>query len=169
MRPKFQPFTRYVDGKGGKLRLERFCITLEDSDRTQDIVGFRSKVVSRRHAVIELQPDGTWWLQDVGSRGGTFLNNVRLSESCVTSELHALREGDLVQLGVDFTEETDDEKFGAVQMTVHFTGPVENWRLDLGSPPDTPVSIIAQRGGLEDSDMEDYGPGERRRTLAPRV
>lgn len=152
MRPKFQPFTRYVDGKGGKLHLERFRTDLEDSARTKDIVGFKSKVISRRHAVIELQPDGTWWLQDVGSRGGTFLNNVRLSESCVTSKLHALRDGDLVQLGVDFTEETDDEKFGAVQMTVHFTDPAENWRLGPGRPPDSPSSIKAQRGWIEEPD-----------------
>jgi general secretion pathway protein E len=48
--------------------------------------------VSRRHCVVEPGPDGSWQIKDLGSRNGTRVNGVRISE-------HRLENGDTVQVG----------------------------------------------------------------------
>lgn len=62
---------------------------------------FKSKVVSRTHAQLNVR-SGTWFVQDVGSSSGTFLNQHRLSPACQSSKPVALEDGDVLQLGVDF-------------------------------------------------------------------
>ncbi|WP_370409718.1 FHA domain-containing protein [Streptomyces fradiae] len=42
--------------------------------------------VSRRHAELRAAPDGTYWIQDLGSHNGTFLNGRRVAEARVTAE-----------------------------------------------------------------------------------
>ncbi|OLT14819.1 hypothetical protein BJF78_17420 [Pseudonocardia sp. CNS-139] len=42
-------------------------------------------LVSRRHAVLELRPDGGWELLDLGSGNGTFLNGTRVQRARVTA------------------------------------------------------------------------------------
>lgn len=49
--------------------------------------------VSRRHATIHVQGEREFWLVDLGSRNGTYLNGRRVSQPT------RLREGDLVQIG----------------------------------------------------------------------
>jgi E3 ubiquitin-protein ligase DMA1/2 len=72
------------------------------SDRdTGNPVGFKSKVVSRRHCEF-MWNGGTWWVKDVGSSSGTFLNSVRLSSPNSESRPHQCHDGDIVQLGMDF-------------------------------------------------------------------
>ncbi len=41
-------------------------------------------LVSRRHAVLERRPDGTWELADLGSGNGTFVNGSRRSRATIT-------------------------------------------------------------------------------------
>jgi len=62
---------------------------------------FRSKVVSRNHAKMWLS-SGQWYLQDVGSSSGTFLNHIRLSPPNVESTPFPIKDGDIIQLGIDF-------------------------------------------------------------------
>lgn len=62
---------------------------------------FKSKVVSRSHAQLTVQ-DGQWFIQDVKSSSGTFLNHVRLSAASQQSQPYALKDGDILQLGMDF-------------------------------------------------------------------
>lgn len=64
-------------------------------------VGFRSKVVSRRHCEFSFI-NNQWHIKDIGSSSGTFLNNVRLSPPSMPSRLYPIRDGDIIQLGVDF-------------------------------------------------------------------
>ncbi|KAK2801514.1 hypothetical protein FQN50_007730 [Emmonsiellopsis sp. PD_5] len=64
-------------------------------------VGFKSKVVSRRHCEFSFV-NGQWHIRDVGSSSGTFLNHMRLSQPNMTSRLYAVRDGDILQLGIDF-------------------------------------------------------------------
>jgi pSer/pThr/pTyr-binding forkhead associated (FHA) protein len=64
-------------------------------------IGFKSKVVSRRHCEFCFV-DGQWHVKDVGSSSGTFLNRMRLSQPNMVSRLYAVRDGDIVQLGIDF-------------------------------------------------------------------
>lgn len=64
-------------------------------------VGFKSKVVSRRHCEFWCK-DGQWWIKDVKSSSGTFLNHIRLSQPGVESKPYKVGDGDVVQLGIDF-------------------------------------------------------------------
>jgi hypothetical protein len=48
--------------------------------------------VSRRHARIDMRPDGTFVLTDLGSGNGTFVNDKRVRE-------HTLASGDRVRIG----------------------------------------------------------------------
>ncbi|MGW2017913.1 FHA domain-containing protein [Streptomyces sp. NPDC001927] len=43
-------------------------------------------VVSRRHAELRAHPDGTYWIQDLGSHNGTFLNGAPVVEARVTPD-----------------------------------------------------------------------------------
>ncbi|KAL2815155.1 hypothetical protein BJX63DRAFT_170811 [Aspergillus granulosus] len=64
-------------------------------------VGFKSKVVSRKHCEF-VYSNGTWHIKDVGSSSGTFLNHMRLSQPNMPSRLYPIKDGDIVQLGIDF-------------------------------------------------------------------
>jgi pSer/pThr/pTyr-binding forkhead associated (FHA) protein len=64
-------------------------------------VGFKSKVVSRKHCEFIYQ-NGQWHIKDVGSSSGTFLNHMRLSQPGMPSRLYTIKDGDIVQLGIDF-------------------------------------------------------------------
>jgi hypothetical protein len=64
-------------------------------------IGFKSKVVSRKHCEFSYA-DGTWHIKDVASSSGTFLNHIRLSQPNVESRLYPVKDGDIVQLGIDF-------------------------------------------------------------------
>lgn len=66
-------------------------------------VGFKSKVVSRRHCEFWYNSQQTqWYVRDVKSSSGTFLNHVRLSPPGQESRPYAVNDGDVVQLGIDF-------------------------------------------------------------------
>jgi pSer/pThr/pTyr-binding forkhead associated (FHA) protein len=64
-------------------------------------VGFKSKVVSRRHCEFWYE-DGKWYIKDVKSSSGTFLNHIRLSPPGTESKPYPVNDGDIVQLGIDF-------------------------------------------------------------------
>ncbi|KAH7037925.1 SMAD/FHA domain-containing protein [Microdochium trichocladiopsis] len=64
-------------------------------------VGFKSKVVSRRHCEFWYE-DSKWYIKDVKSSSGTFLNHIRLSAPGTESKPYPLNDGDIVQLGIDF-------------------------------------------------------------------
>lgn len=62
-------------------------------DLDNDLV-FVDPTVSGRHAVVN-QRDGAWWVEDLGSTNGTFVNGRR-----VAPEAPAIaRSGDVIQLG----------------------------------------------------------------------
>ncbi|UPX15088.1 uncharacterized protein EKO05_0005551 [Ascochyta rabiei] len=64
-------------------------------------IGFKSKVVSRKHCELWCK-DGSWYIKDVKSSSGTFLNHIRLSQPNVESKPFRIKDGDIVQLGIDF-------------------------------------------------------------------
>ena len=64
-------------------------------------VGFKSKVVSRRHCEFWCS-QGQWYIKDVKSSSGTFLNHIRLSQPSAESKPFPVQDGDVVQLGIDF-------------------------------------------------------------------
>ncbi|OTA55112.1 hypothetical protein K449DRAFT_319039, partial [Hypoxylon sp. EC38] len=68
---------------------------------TVEPVGFKTKVVSRRHCEFWVE-DGKWYMRDVKSSSGTFLNKVRLSNPGTESRPFLVNDGDIVQLGINF-------------------------------------------------------------------
>ncbi|KAJ3267469.1 hypothetical protein HK104_005867, partial [Borealophlyctis nickersoniae] len=70
-------------------------------------VWFVSKVVSRNHAEMWAK-DGLVYIKDIGSSSGTFLNKMRLSPSGKESRPYPLKDGDLLQFGVDFKGKPED-------------------------------------------------------------
>ncbi|KAK6350130.1 hypothetical protein TWF696_006376 [Orbilia brochopaga] len=92
----FAPMERAMKSPSDVVKVGRF------SDRDNgNPVGFKSKVVSRRHCEF-WWTDGSWYMKDVGSSSGTFLNHVRLSHPNTESKPYAVHDGDVVQLGIDF-------------------------------------------------------------------
>jgi ABC transport system ATP-binding/permease protein len=71
-----------LPGSGGSLLI----------GREQDQGQWNSPQISRRHALIEGQPDGTHLLRDLNSTNGTYVNGQRVA-------VHTLRAGDVVQAG----------------------------------------------------------------------
>jgi pSer/pThr/pTyr-binding forkhead associated (FHA) protein len=102
--------------KGREILLSDTSITigrLQDSD-----VSLADRLVSRRHAVIQKER-GQWMIRDAGSRNGTFVNGKRISDP------HILRDGDEIQIGLDFKAVyVDPEATGALvtDALVHGTG-----------------------------------------------
>ncbi|KAI8924060.1 hypothetical protein BC831DRAFT_465298 [Entophlyctis helioformis] len=84
-------------------------------------VWFKSKVVSRTHAEIWLK-DGQVYLKDIGSSSGTFLNKMRLSPAGKLSRPYPIRQGDVIQLGVDYQGRSEDI-YKAVEMKVEIEHP----------------------------------------------
>ncbi|KAI8337440.1 hypothetical protein BC941DRAFT_425269 [Chlamydoabsidia padenii] len=69
---------------------------------TSERISFKSKVVSRSHAELWMDKDRKIFIRDIGSSSGTFINRHRLSESNETSSPMELKDGDIIQLGVDY-------------------------------------------------------------------
>lgn len=80
-------------------------------------VVFKSKVVSRTHAEFYVDGNGNWFVKDLKSSSGTFLNHMRLSPAGVESSVTALQNGDVLQLGMDFRGGIEDV-FRCVKMRV---------------------------------------------------
>ncbi|KAL7416272.1 SMAD/FHA domain-containing protein, partial [Mrakia frigida] len=80
-------------------------------------VAFKSKVVSRCHAEVWAQEGGKFFVKDTKSSSGTFLNHIRLSPPSVESKPFAIKDGDVIQLGVDYQGGTE-EIYRCVKMKV---------------------------------------------------
>ncbi|KAL7266586.1 hypothetical protein RUND412_010863 [Rhizina undulata] len=95
----FPPVERVLRFKDERIKVGRYS----DRDATNPIapVGFKSKVVSRRHCEFWCE-NGQWYVKDVKSSSGTFLNHIRLSSPGLESKPFPLYDGDILQLGIDF-------------------------------------------------------------------
>ena len=71
-------------------------------------LAFRSKVVSRAHAEIWVELGGKFYVKDTKSSSGTFLNHVRLSPANTESRPCQIKDGDILQLGVDYQGGAED-------------------------------------------------------------
>lgn len=80
---------------------------------------FKSKVVSRTHALFQCNDDGQWFLKDCKSSSGTFLNHIRLSPASLESTMMPLLDGDIIQLGMDYRGGTE-EVYRCVKMRCEF-------------------------------------------------
>ncbi|KAJ5782696.1 hypothetical protein N7457_004470 [Penicillium paradoxum] len=102
----FVPVARTLPSESCVIRVGRYSerdglSTPNPTEPSDAPVGFKSKVVSRKHCEF-LYVNGQWHLKDVGSSSGTFLNHMRLSQPNMVSRLYSIKDGDIVQLGIDF-------------------------------------------------------------------
>ncbi|KAG0289787.1 hypothetical protein BGZ96_006697, partial [Linnemannia gamsii] len=89
--------------EGFVLKIGRFT----DKQALPNRVTFKSKVVSRGHAEIFTE-HGKFFIRDTKSSSGTFLNHARLSPPGVESKPTLLKDGDVIQLGVDYQGGTQE-------------------------------------------------------------
>ena len=102
----FVPMTRILPVDRSVIRVGRYserdgAPAPNPSEPSDSPIGFKSKVVSRKHCEFVYMND-QWHIKDVGSSSGTFLNHMRLSQPSMVSRLYAVKDGDIVQLGIDF-------------------------------------------------------------------
>ncbi|KAG5979539.1 hypothetical protein E4U55_005058 [Claviceps digitariae] len=103
----FPPITRTLPNGVESIRVGRYserdgqAANLPGNQPSSAPVGFKSKVVSRRHCEFWCE-DGKWFIKDVKSSSGTFLNHIRLSPPSQESKAYPVNDGDIVQLGIDF-------------------------------------------------------------------
>ncbi|KIW21570.1 hypothetical protein PV08_02150 [Exophiala spinifera] len=102
----FAPISRTLPSESSIIRVGRYSeregIPSANPTGPSDApVGFKSKVVSRKHCEFSFV-DGQWQIRDVASSSGTFLNHIRLSQPNTESRLFPIKDGDIVQLGIDF-------------------------------------------------------------------
>lgn len=80
---------------------------------------FKSKVVSRSHALLHCNEEGQWFLKDCKSSSGTFLNHIRLSLASRELAMTPVADGDIIQLGMDYRGGTE-EVYRCVKMKCEF-------------------------------------------------
>ena len=88
----FVPVARTLPSESCVIRVGRYSerdgVPLPNPTEPSDApVGFKSKVVSRKHCEF-LYVNGQWHIKDVGSSSGTFLNHMRLSQPNMVSRLY---------------------------------------------------------------------------------
>lgn len=111
---QFSPIERTLKQPDERIRVGRF--NDRDAKSPGAPVGFKSKVVSRRHCEFWCE-NGQWFVKDVKSSSGTFLNHVRLSAPGMESKPFPLQDGDVLQLGIDF-KGGEEQIFRCVQIRV---------------------------------------------------
>lgn len=110
---RFEPISRDVKEGDSPLRIGRFTdrsglgLAAANANGSNKLA-FKSKVVSRAHAEIWVESGGKFYIKDTKSSSGTFLNHVRLANANQESRPHELKDGDLLQLGVDYQGGTED-------------------------------------------------------------
>jgi len=110
---RFDPICRNLKEGDAALRIGRFTDRSGLGLAAANALGsnklaFKSKVVSRAHAEIWVEAGGKFLIKDTKSSSGTFLNHVRLSPANTESKPYPIKDGDIVQLGVDYQGGTED-------------------------------------------------------------
>uniref|UniRef100_A0A3P9KP35 Sarcolemmal membrane-associated protein n=1 Tax=Oryzias latipes TaxID=8090 RepID=A0A3P9KP35_ORYLA len=103
----------------------------------QNNATFDCKVLSRNHALIWFDhKTGKFYLQDTKSSNGTFVNSQRLSRGSEESPPCEVLSGDIIQFGVDVTENTR-KTHGCIVSTIKLFLPdgIEARRRSVIQPP----------------------------------
>ncbi|XP_075690048.1 sarcolemmal membrane-associated protein isoform X3 [Rhinoderma darwinii] len=114
----------------------------------QNNATFDCKVLSRNHALVWFDhKTGKFYLQDTKSSNGTFINSQRLSRGSEESPPCEILSGDIIQFGVDVTENTRKVTHGCIVSTVKLFLPdgLETRRRSdvIQAPLSSPVDKVA--------------------------
>ena len=99
-----------------------------------------SQKVSRRHAIINVQDIGEFWLIDLGSSNGTFLNHRRLHQPVKLCDQDQVVIGDRIFIFHQPEEITDDYRTTFAQRTIREIENVLCWLLVADIENFTPLS-----------------------------
>jgi adenylate cyclase len=99
-----------------------------------------SPKVSRRHAIINVQNVGEFWLIDLGSSNGTFLNKRRIHQPLRLSDCDQILIGDSVFTFRQPEQLTDDFRTTFVERTIREIENVPCWLLVADIENFTPLS-----------------------------
>jgi adenylate cyclase len=99
-----------------------------------------SPKVSRRHAIINVQNVGEFWLIDLGSSNGTFLNRRRIHQPLRLSDYDQIVIGDGIFTFRQPEELTDDYRTTFVERTIREIENVPCWLLVADIENFTPLS-----------------------------
>ncbi|XP_058932178.1 sarcolemmal membrane-associated protein isoform X43 [Kogia breviceps] len=114
----------------------------------QNNATFDCKVLSRNHALVWYDhKTGKFYLQDTKSSNGTFINSQRLSRGSEESPPCEILSGDIIQFGVDVTENTRKVTHGCIVSTIKLflpDGMEARLRSDvIHAPLPSPVDKVA--------------------------
>ncbi|XP_039467949.1 sarcolemma associated protein a isoform X5 [Oreochromis aureus] len=114
----------------------------------QNNATFDCKVLSRNHALVWFDhKTGKFYLQDTKSSNGTFINSQRLSRGSEESPPCEVLSGDIIQFGVDVTENTRKVTHGCIVSTIKLflpDGMEARRRSDVIQPPlPLPIDKVA--------------------------
>ncbi|XP_038264732.1 sarcolemmal membrane-associated protein isoform X13 [Dermochelys coriacea] len=114
----------------------------------QNNATFDCKVLSRNHALVWFDhKTGKFYLQDTKSSNGTFINSQRLSRGSEESPPCEILSGDIIQFGVDVTENTRKVTHGCIVSAIKLflpDGMEARLRSDvIHAPLPSPVDKVA--------------------------
>ena len=133
-RPKEQPTRGQSEGRQGawlETAGEKFPIvgdcSLGRSPKSSIVID--SNKVSRRHAIINVQNIGEFWLIDLGSSNGTFLNHRRLQQPVRLSDHDQVVIGDRIFIFHQPEEISDDYRTTYAERTIREIANLPCWLL----------------------------------------
>jgi len=106
----------------------------------RNIIVIESQKVSRRHALINVQNVGEFWLIDLGSSNGTFLNGRRLHQPVRLCDQDQIIIGDRLFIFRQPEEITDDYRTTYAERTIREIANVPCWLLVADIENFTPLS-----------------------------
>jgi NADH dehydrogenase len=116
---------------GAEVALDRDLITLGRSPDNNIVVA--DSKASRRHALIQYE-NGTYWIDDLEARNGTWVNTNRIIER------HTLEDGDVIRIGnARFTFQVIHETVGYASTTRPEKGSITDAIRSLDTPEQAPA------------------------------
>lgn len=127
----------WLEASGEKVPIHGSC-SLGRSPKNSVVLD--SQKISRRHAIINAQDIGEFWLIDLGSSNGTFLNNRRLHQPVRLSDQDQIVIGDRIFIFHQPEQITDDYRTTFVARTIREIENVPCWLLVADIENFTPLS-----------------------------
>ena len=127
----------WLETSGDKFPIQGNC-SLGRSPKNTIVLD--SQKVSRRHSLINVQNIGEFWLIDLGSSNGTFLNNRRLHQPVRLSDQDQIVVGDRIFIFHQPEEITDDYRTTFVARTIREIENIPCWLLVADIENFTPLS-----------------------------
>ncbi len=131
------PVAAWLESGGQKLPIRGDC-SLGRSSKNSIVVD--SQKVSRRHAIINVQNIGEFWLIDLGSSNGTYLNGRRIHQPIKLSDQDQVIIGDQTFIFYQPEQITDEYRRTIAERTVRQIENIPCWLLVADIENFTPLS-----------------------------